>query len=168
MADYDIDESEEELPFKQENETEQRFANQNLGNALQENKQIKRNLEQENAINPSAECSASGMAAVSATTACLNQEQVCSRQVIPRELPVFNGKPEEWPLFISSYENSSKLCGFTNDENLLRLQRALRSKALAFVSSKLTLPALVSEVITTLRMLFGRPESILQNLLLKL
>ena len=85
------------LMMKRQNETEQRFANQNLGNALQENKQIKRNLEQENAINPSAECSASGMAAVSATTACLNQEQVCSRQVIPRELPVFNGKPEEWP-----------------------------------------------------------------------
>ena len=48
------------------------------------------------------------------------------------------------------------------------MQRALRGKALEFVSSKLILPVLVPEVITTLRMLFGRPESILQNLLVKL
>ena len=110
-----------------------------LGNALQENKQIKRNLEQENVINPSAECTARGMAAVSATTAYLNQEQVCSRQVIPRELPVFNGKPEEWPLFIRSYENSTKLCGFTNDENLLRLQRALRGSLFGVCEQQINL-----------------------------
>ena len=85
-----------------------------------------------------------------------------------RELPVFNGKPKEWALFISSYKNSTNLSGFTNDEKLLKLHRALRGNALEFVSSKLTLPALVPEVITTLRMLFGRPENIIQNLLEKL
>ena len=98
----------------------------------------------------------------------LNKNQVYSRQVIPRELPIFSGKNEEWPLFISSFENSTKLCGFTDDENLLRLQRALRGKALEFVSCKLTLPSLVPEVISTLRMLYGRPESIIHNLLVKL
>lgn len=102
------------------------------------------------------------------TSAFLRQDQVYSRQVIPRELPVFSGKPEEWPLFISSYENSTNLCGFSNEENLLRLQRALRGKALEYVSSKLTIPALVPEVVSTLRMLFGRPENIIHNLLTKL
>ena len=98
----------------------------------------------------------------------LSQEQVYSRQIIPRELPFFSGKSEEWPLFISSYENSTALCGFNNNENLLRLQRALKGRALDFVGSKLTLPGLVPEVISTLRMLFGRPENIIQNLLTKL
>ena len=51
---------------------------------------------------------------------------------------------------------------------MLRLQRALKGRALDFVSSKLTLPTLVPEVISTLRMLFGRPENIIQNLLTKL
>ena len=99
---------------------------------------------------------------------CLQPQQVFCRQVVSRELPTFSGKAEEWPLFISSFENSTKICGFTYDENLLRLQRALKGKALECVSSKLTLPALVPEIIKTLRMLFGRPENIIQNLLAKL
>lgn len=34
----------------------------------------------------------------------VNKMQLAARQVMPRDLPHFNGRPEEWPLFISSFE----------------------------------------------------------------
>ncbi|XP_036329397.1 uncharacterized protein LOC118741504 [Rhagoletis pomonella] len=94
--------------------------------------------------------------------------QISSRQVVSRDLPPFSGKPDEWPLFISSFENSTRLCRFSNDENLLRLQRALKGKAYEYVSSKLMIPSLVPEIISTLKMVFGRPEHIFNNLLSKI
>jgi len=44
-----------------------------------------------------------------------------ARQVISRDLPVLSGKPEKWLLFISNYEQSTERCGFTNEDNLIRL-----------------------------------------------
>ncbi|XP_036322336.1 uncharacterized protein LOC118736350 [Rhagoletis pomonella] len=82
----------------------------------------------------------------------LTAQQISSRHVVPKDLPTFSGRPEEWALFISSFENSTRLCGFSHDENLLRLQRALKGRALEYVSSKLMIPALVPEIISTLRM----------------
>lgn len=85
-----------------------------------------------------------------------------------RDLPTFSGRPEEWAIFISSYENTTTSCGFTNTENLIRLQRALKGKALDAVSFRLLLPASVPSVIETLRILFGRPELILHDILEKI
>lgn len=98
----------------------------------------------------------------------LRAEQIRARYAIPKELPTFSGKPEEWPIFISNYDSSTRICGSTNDENMLRLQRALKGKALEYVSSQLLLPDLVPEVIATLRMVFGRPEFIINSLLEKI
>lgn len=84
-----------------------------------------------------------------------------------RELPLFYGRPEEWPLFISSFENTTQTCGFSNAENLARLQRALKGKALEAVNYRLLLPDSVPGVIETLRLLFGRPEQIIHSLLTK-
>lgn len=98
----------------------------------------------------------------------LRTEQINARHAVPKELPIFTGKPEEWPAFISSYENSTRLCGYSHDENLLRLQHALKGQARETVSSQLLIPALVPEVISTLRMMFGRPERIINSLLIKI
>lgn len=49
------------------------------------------------------------------------------RQSIPRELPIFSGIPEDWPLFWSTFEWSTSTCGFSNEENLIRLQKAFNS-----------------------------------------
>lgn len=48
--------------------------------------------------------------------------QIAARQVIPKELPNFDGNPEDWPLFISNYKTSTELAGYTDGENLMRLQ----------------------------------------------
>ncbi|XP_062550302.1 uncharacterized protein LOC134215063 [Armigeres subalbatus] len=92
-------------------------------------------------------------------------QKMFARQVISSDLPVFNGKPEDWPIFISCYNNSTKACGFTNVENLMRLQRCLQGPARRAVGSKLLLPECVSQVIDTLRLLYGRPELLISTLI---
>lgn len=91
--------------------------------------------------------------------------QLAARQVMPRDLPVFTGSPEEWPIFYSSYKNSTEVCGYSDAENLARLQRCLRGNALEAVRSRLLLPSSVPYIIDTLRMLFGRPEALINSLL---
>lgn len=90
----------------------------------------------------------------------LSQSQISSRQVIPKDLPSFSGHPEEWPLFITNFEQSTDRCGFSNQENLIRLQRSLKGPALEAVRGKLMMPSTVPLAIATLRMLFGRPDVI--------
>ncbi|XP_075163025.1 uncharacterized protein LOC142235646 [Haematobia irritans] len=69
----------------------------------------------------------------STTQRRLTSDQLHARQTVPKELPTFSGSPEEWPLFNSTYEWSTAVCGLTDAENLIRLQRALRGEALEAV-----------------------------------
>ena len=39
-----------------------------------------------------------------------------ARQASQRDLSSFSGKSEEWPLFISRFQNSTDLCGYTQEE----------------------------------------------------
>lgn len=91
----------------------------------------------------------------------LNPDQIAARHVLPRELPKFYGSPKEWPMFISSYESSTATGGYTNAENLIRLQRCLKGEALEAVRSILLSPENVQRVIETLRMMYGRPDIII-------
>ncbi|XP_058827154.1 uncharacterized protein LOC131687123 [Topomyia yanbarensis] len=91
--------------------------------------------------------------------------QLAARHVMNKELPIFSGNPEDWPLFISSYVNSTQTCGFSNEENLARLQRCLKGHALESVRSRLLLPASVPNVLATLETLYGRPELLIHALL---
>ncbi|XP_043861898.1 uncharacterized protein LOC122756444 [Drosophila santomea] len=94
--------------------------------------------------------------------------QLAARQILPADLPTFNGNPADWPIFISMYENSCSVAGFSDAENMLRLQKCLKGKAYELVRDKLLLPALVPEVIKTLKTFFGRPEQILDRLIDKI
>lgn len=84
-----------------------------------------------------------------------------------KELPTFSGNPEDWPIFISCFEQSTETCGFSDAENLVRLQRCLKGHALESVKSRLLLPSSVPHVINTLRTLYGRPELLIRALLKK-
>ncbi|XP_062550626.1 uncharacterized protein LOC134215453 [Armigeres subalbatus] len=101
-------------------------------------------------------------------TALLNSSQIAARHAVSKELPVYSGEPEEWPLFIATYENTTKLCGYTPEENMVRLQRCLRGKALEAVKCQLLHPANLEHALATLRMLFGRPEIIVHSLIEKI
>ncbi|XP_062541787.1 uncharacterized protein LOC134209767 [Armigeres subalbatus] len=93
--------------------------------------------------------------------------QLAARQVMSRDLPIFSGDPADWPIFISSFMNSSLSCGYSSAENLARLQRCLKGPAYESVKSRLLLPESVPHVIDTLRLLYGRPELLINALLQK-
>ncbi|XP_068150185.1 uncharacterized protein [Drosophila tropicalis] len=95
----------------------------------------------------------------------ITPQQVAARQSMPRELPVFKGDPREWPLFISTYETSTRIGGYSNEENAMRLQRCLKGRALEAVRDSLLFPEMLPSVISTLRMYFGRPEHIIKLLM---
>ncbi|XP_062704495.1 uncharacterized protein LOC134286828 [Aedes albopictus] len=88
--------------------------------------------------------------------------QLAARNGLSKKLPIFSGKPEEWPLFIGSYEASNEACGYNDVENLVRLQECLKGSALESVRGQLLLPKSVPKVIEKLRQLYGRPEQLLQ------
>lgn len=98
----------------------------------------------------------------------LTHQQICARQVISPDLPIFTGNPEDWPVFYSQYKNTTLACGYSDAENLVRLQRCIKGKALEYVRSRLLLPKLVPKVIETLEMLYGRPTVLINSLINKI
>ena len=97
------------------------------------------------------------------SSANLTQSQISARQgAVGKELPVFSGAVEEWPMFIRMFERSTELCGFSEAENLLRLQRALIGEAKESVGHLLLLPDGLNEVMETLEVQFGRPDQIIE------
>lgn len=97
-----------------------------------------------------------------------SKEQIAARQVMKDGLPVFSGDPEQWPLFISNFTVTTSACGYTDVENMVRLQRSLKGPALEAVKSRLLIPSSVPSVIETLRKLFGRPEVVINSLLARI
>lgn len=98
----------------------------------------------------------------------LSASQISARHAINKDLPNFSGRPDEWPIFITNYVQSTERCGFTDQENLIRLQKCLKGPALEAVRGKLMVPSTVPFAIETLRMLYGRPDIIHHTLQLKL
>ncbi|XP_055588266.1 uncharacterized protein LOC129740589 [Uranotaenia lowii] len=86
------------------------------------------------------------------------QLQIAARQVFSKTLPKFSGRPEEWPMFISEYEQANISCGFSDSENLMRLREALTGKAFEAVRNLLLVPENVQSIIQKLRRRFGNPE----------
>lgn len=95
----------------------------------------------------------------------LTRAQVNARQVISKELPNFAGDPRDWPIFIAKFRESSQQCGFTATENLDRLSKSLKGEAYEAVRTDLTNPEALGSVIATLKMMFGRPETVYQALI---
>lgn len=78
-------------------------------------------------------------------------------------LPHFEGKPEDWPLFLATYEDTSVEFGYSNRQNLMRLQRALHGPAKDSVMSMLIYPDNVPQIIDELKFNFGRPELLIKS-----
>ncbi|XP_062701454.1 uncharacterized protein LOC115254319 [Aedes albopictus] len=105
--------------------------------------------------------------AVAAANIGPTQEQLAARQVLPRDLPMFSGDPADWPVFISHYNYTTQACGYSNGENMIRLQRCLKGAAWESVKSRLILPASTPQVIESLRMRFGRPDLLIESFIEK-
>ncbi|XP_036219119.2 uncharacterized protein [Bactrocera oleae] len=94
----------------------------------------------------------------------LTRDQVASRNSLAKELPKYDGKPSEWPLFYAAYMQTTEVCGFSDEENLLRLRQALEDPARKAVKNLLLHSSCVNQIMATLKMRFGRPELIISVL----
>ena len=90
--------------------------------------------------------------------------QLMARQSIGSTLPTFSGAPEEWPVFRALYDRSTASCGFTNADNLARLQRSLKGPAKDVVHALLSVPDNVPAIMSTLETRFGRADLIIHRL----
>jgi len=97
-------------------------------------------------------------------TSTLSQSQIAARQPVPRDLPIFSGEPEAWSFFIATYNRTNTACGYTDDENIGRLQYALRGAAFEAVGHLLSFPDGLNEVMATLKARFGRPDLIVESM----
>ncbi|XP_055604429.1 uncharacterized protein LOC129752685 [Uranotaenia lowii] len=110
----------------------------------------------------------SGKAGANATksnqNACsLERSHLAARQVV-KDLPVFTGNPEEWPMFVSTYDSTTTMCNFKDEENLIRLRNCLKGDALNAVRSFLIQPSTVPKAINALRLRFGQPQFVISAL----
>ncbi|XP_037040280.1 uncharacterized protein LOC119077203 [Bradysia coprophila] len=94
----------------------------------------------------------------------LTTEQIATRHVI-KKLPTFYGEAKHWQAFISAYEYSTAACGFSLVENLGRLQESLQGDAREAVGGSLFHPDSVPRAISTLKLIYGRPEAIIESLI---
>ena len=94
-------------------------------------------------------------------------EKMLIRQTVGRDLPTFTGCPEEWPVFFATYSRTTEECGFTDSENIIRLQRCLRGAAKIAVGPLLALPENLQGVMAVLESRFGRPDNIIASLVAK-
>lgn len=90
-------------------------------------------------------------------------EKMFARQSVGRDLPNFSGSPEEWLLFIGNFNGTTELCGFSDEENLLRLQKALKGDAKEACQALMISPKNVKRIIETLELRFGRPEYLIRD-----
>lgn len=83
------------------------------------------------------------------------------------DLPSFSGCPSDWPMFLSTYMRSSVALNLSNHENMFRLQKSLKGDALNLVKSYLIYEESVPKAINALRMRFGRPDLVLDEMIKK-
>ncbi|XP_052750997.1 uncharacterized protein LOC128200723 [Galleria mellonella] len=89
-------------------------------------------------------------------------ERFLSRMATPRDLPTYSGDCIEWLHFKSAYQESTRVCQFSDSENLWRLRRALRGDAKEAVTDLLIGNTSPSDIMSALELRFGRSDIIIQ------
>lgn len=96
-----------------------------------------------------------------------NLKVLLARQGVGKDLLHFSGNPEDWLMFINQYKKSSQVCNFTEEENMMRLQKALTGEAKETCQSLFVSPLNVKRILETLELRFGRPEYLIKSLMNK-
>lgn len=78
------------------------------------------------------------------------------------DLPEFTGLPQQWPIFITAFRDSTNAFGYSNLENNLRLQKSIKGDARKAVESLLIFPDNIENVLSQLEFLYGRPECLIR------
>ncbi|XP_055550466.1 uncharacterized protein LOC129732983 isoform X1 [Wyeomyia smithii] len=93
----------------------------------------------------------------------LSRNQLAARQIVAKDLPIFTGNPEDWPLFFSTYKSTTRMCGYTNDENMIRLISCLKGEAFTAVRSYLLYPSTVPKAMDAFKLRFVQPQFIIHS-----
>jgi len=99
--------------------------------------------------------------------ATTEQRQFMSRQSHLKDLPTFSGKPEHWLSFIGAVNRATVACGYSLEEQLGMLRKALKDEAAKAVESLMSTPENVPAIIKKLEVRFGNPERIIEALISK-
>ncbi|XP_067617907.1 uncharacterized protein [Eurosta solidaginis] len=77
-------------------------------------------------------------------------------------LPIFDGNPEDWPLFLANFSDSTAQFSYNNRQNLMPLQKALQGNAKRSVTSMLIYPDDVPKDMKELDFNFGRQDLLIR------
>lgn len=97
-----------------------------------------------------------------------NNEQLLSRLSTSKDLPPYYGDPLEWLSYKEAYYESTRLCHYSETENMWRLRKSLRGDAKDAVSSLLMSATSPEEVMEVLQLRFGRPEIVIRKVVYQL
>lgn len=87
----------------------------------------------------------------------------CTRSDHLIALPRFNGKPMEWPGFISQYKRTTETHHYDQVQNNIRLNEALSGDARKLVEPLLIHPKNVDRIIEDLEDRFGQPDLLIDD-----
>ncbi|XP_036340070.1 uncharacterized protein LOC118749379 [Rhagoletis pomonella] len=80
-----------------------------------------------------------------------------------QDLPEFDGRPDDWPMFRESFLMTTREYGYNERQNMIRLQKVIKGKAREVVECLLIHSDNVPQVIEVLGERFGRPEQLVRS-----
>lgn len=102
--------------------------------------------------------------AVRDVAASENGSRLGGRPSFLKELPEFNGDPLEFPLFEKRFQDSTKDFEYTDSDNIVRLQKAVRGDAKLRNKTLLATASSARSVMNSLKLQFGNPAVIAERI----
>ena len=78
------------------------------------------------------------------------------------QLPIFDGKPEDWPLFFQEFERINKM--IRPSQMLPKLRNSLKADAYDLVKRLFTKPENIPKIMENLEEMYGQPQFVLEAL----
>ena len=106
--------------------------------------------------------------AVETSNSNTGDKVLLSRLATSKDLPVYSGDPLEWIQFREAFYESSRVCKYSDTENLWRLRKCLRGDAKDAAAALLMGASSPHDIIETLELRFGRPENVMRQVITQL
>lgn len=106
--------------------------------------------------------------AVEASNSHSNGRVLLSRLATSKDLPLYHGDPLEWLQFREAFYESTRVCKYSDIENMWRLRKCLRGEAREAASALLMGASSPCDVMAALELRFGRPETVMRQVSIQL
>lgn len=93
---------------------------------------------------------------------------IVRRMAIGKNLPTFDGDVLEWPSFKRAFEESTARIGYSEQENMMRLNESLKGMAKEAVASLMVTTNDTSQIMQLLQLRFGNPSMVASRIVMKL